>query len=307
MLPFAHYPKIRNLGHPEVDTIFRGAVEVTEKIDGSQFSFGNIEGQLFAMSKRARIDDNNIPKMFAAAYRGAKKRFEAGILPEGVVFRGENLSRPKHNVLKYERVPRDNFILFDVMIGARTERYLQYKDIAEWAKKIDYEVVPLLFSGYVKDLEHLQKLAEEIKPVLGGEHVEGMVFKNYFMFNEYTGKPMFAKYVRPNYREEHSILSKNGKAGKPKATPREIGKAYANEVRWNKCLMRLQEEGRLTHSPKDIGLIIKEAQLDLEEEDKEVIKERLWKLYRRDIMTGAVRGIAPWYKELLNKKQFEEN
>ena len=34
------YPKIFSIGSPYVPNLFKGRVEVTEKIDGSQFTFG---------------------------------------------------------------------------------------------------------------------------------------------------------------------------------------------------------------------------------------------------------------------------
>ena len=40
------YGKIFNLGHKETEALFDGPVVVEEKIDGSQFSFGSINGEL---------------------------------------------------------------------------------------------------------------------------------------------------------------------------------------------------------------------------------------------------------------------
>jgi hypothetical protein len=50
MFPF---PKIFALGTMYIRDIFEGAVEITEKIDGSQFVFGMIDGKLQLRSKGA--------------------------------------------------------------------------------------------------------------------------------------------------------------------------------------------------------------------------------------------------------------
>lgn len=34
------YPKIYNLGHDAINNLFESQVEISEKLDGSQFSFG---------------------------------------------------------------------------------------------------------------------------------------------------------------------------------------------------------------------------------------------------------------------------
>ena len=50
------YGKIFNLGHKETEALFDGPVVVEEKIDGSQFSFGSINGELKVRSKGREFD-----------------------------------------------------------------------------------------------------------------------------------------------------------------------------------------------------------------------------------------------------------
>lgn len=45
------YPSIYSLGHRYISELFSGPVVIQEKIDGSQFSFGNLNGKLFCRSK----------------------------------------------------------------------------------------------------------------------------------------------------------------------------------------------------------------------------------------------------------------
>jgi hypothetical protein len=45
------FPKIFAIGQDYIKDIFDGEVEVTEKIDGSQFVFGKLAGELYFRSK----------------------------------------------------------------------------------------------------------------------------------------------------------------------------------------------------------------------------------------------------------------
>ena len=63
----------------------------------------------------------------------------------------------------------------------------------------------------------------------------------------------------------------------------------------------MRDRGELTGTPKDIGLLIKEARVDIETEEKENIKDVLWAIYKEDILKYSVFGLAQWYKESLVK------
>lgn len=51
--------------------------------------------------------------------------------------------------------------------------------------------------------------------------------------------------------------------------------------------------------PADIGRLIKEVRFDITLEEKENIKEELWKIYKDDFMRHAVSGLPEWYKKKL--------
>lgn len=74
---------------------------------------------------------------------------------------------------------------------------------------------------------------------------------------------------------------------------------YKSETRWNKAIQHLRENGELTGSPSDIGRLIKEVRFDITLEEKENIKEELWKIYKDDFMRHAVSGLPEWYKKKL--------
>ena len=62
------YPKIFTIGSPYIPHLFKGSVEVTEKIDGSQFNFGlDNKKNLHLRSKGKDIYVDDPEKMFQQA------------------------------------------------------------------------------------------------------------------------------------------------------------------------------------------------------------------------------------------------
>jgi hypothetical protein len=82
-------------------------VLVEEKVDGSQFSFGRFGGELRVRSKGRQFDPDAADKLFASAVAHVAQLD----LRDGYTYRGEVLSKPKHNVLAYGRVPAGNVII----------------------------------------------------------------------------------------------------------------------------------------------------------------------------------------------------
>jgi len=103
------FPKIFAIGTDYIRDIFCEEVEVTEKIDGSQFAFGRVNGELYLRSKGAQLYTENPEKMFAEAIAYVGQIQDR--LPEGMIFYAEYLKKPKHNTLKYERVPKNHLML----------------------------------------------------------------------------------------------------------------------------------------------------------------------------------------------------
>ena len=89
---FPAYPKIWHMGTAQVESIFDEPVQITEKLDGSQFAFGVVDGTLRMRSKGQEIIPDAPPSMFTAAVNSVTKR--ANKLPEGTVFYGEYSGSP---------------------------------------------------------------------------------------------------------------------------------------------------------------------------------------------------------------------
>jgi len=294
------YPKIHNVGHPEIMSIFDDEVIVEEKVDGSQISFVlRPDGELYIKSKRQMIHVESPEKMFAAGVDEILARKH--LLTHNFVYRGEYLKGPKHNVLKYDRIPEGHIIIFDVEISPN--RFMSWAEKYDEAKRIGLECVPIHFTGRISGHEQFQELLK-MESCLGGVKVEGLVSKNYARFGR-DDKVLMAKYVSEAFKETHN---KAWKASNPGRTDiiQGIIEGLRTDARWQKALQHLAEEGKLTHTPKDIGLLIKEAKDDIVKEEMEQIKDLLWKHFSGKILRGATAGLPEWYKEKLVERQFGE-
>lgn len=293
------YGQIYALGHKQILTIFDSKVTIEEKIDGSQFSFGMVDGELKMRSKGVEVysnDDGGCSNhMFNQAVATCTDLFNKRLLPENRVYRCEFLAKPKHNILCYDKVPLKNLILFDVDLGG--ENYFTYDQKITEAKRLSLECVPLLFEGKVEDFEKLQKLLE-LTSILGGTKIEGFVVKNYDQFTS-DKKCMKGKFVSEAFKETHK---KEWKSNDKKDIIAQIICALRTETRWDKTIQHLKERGELTNSPKDIGNLLKEINIDIIKEEEEYIKDILFKNFKKLILRGCISGFPEYYKEKLAKE-----
>jgi len=284
----ASYSKIYALGHREVKDIGEYDVEITEKIDGSQFSFEKTNDVLMCRSKGRQLDLDSTDKLFRPAIE-AVKAMEDDLI-DGWTYRGETLCKPKHNTLAYDRVPDHNIILFGVDRGE--EDYLDYDELAYEARRLDLEHVQLLATEYT-GVEQLQELLQT-DSMLGGQKIEGVVIKAYGHYDQ-RGKTLMAKFVSEAFKEKHQTDWKHRNPGKKDILLRLI-EAYRVEPRWDKAVQHMREDGRLLGEPKDIGGLIKELQADVKEECGDEIRDILFAEYWPKIARGITNGLPQWYK-----------
>ena len=294
------YPKIWNFGHPQVKEIFLDNVIVEEKIDGSQFSFCIINNEIKCKSKRVELNTDAPEKLFNKAVNTV--RSIQHLLRDGWIYRCEYLEKPKHNTLVYDRIPKDHLIIYD--INPSEESYLSPEEKTLEASRLGLETVPLLFAGKIDNIIQIHSLMDRIS-LLGGQKIEGLVIKNYFRFGM-DSKVLMAKHVSEEFKECNSSNWKETNPNRSDVLETLINR-YKSIPRWNKAIQHLQEEGKLTNSPKDIGLLVHEAQQDIKEECSEEIKEALYKWAIDKILRGSIAGMPEWYKNKLLEAQFKTN
>jgi RNA ligase len=293
------YPRIYALGHAALKELLDGTVVVEEKIDGSQFSFGRFGNELKVRSKGQEISIDHPEGMFQLAVDWVKANQEK--LTPGWTYRAEYLSKPKHNTLAYDRAPKNNLIIFDINVGH--EEYLAADAKKRIAEQIGLEVVPTIFEGNLDTIEHFTQLLETIS-VLGGQKIEGLVVKNYAKFGD-DKKVLMGKFVSEAFKEVHGNEWKLAHPNRADIVLSLVSK-YRTPARWEKAAHHLRESGKLEGSPRDIGLLLKEAQTDLDKECGDEIKQALYVWAKSKILRGSVNGLPEWYKEQLLKTQFEK-
>lgn len=295
------FPKIFAIGTDYIRDLFKDGVEVTEKVDGSQFGFGKENGEIITRSKGKVQYQGAVDKMFQTAvdyvYSIADK------IPDNTFFYTEYLETPKHNNLAYSRVPKNNLILFGVCDN--TDKFISsYDELKVWADKLDIEVVPLVYKGIVEDVEMFKELINR-ESVLGNAQIEGVVVKNYERQFLLGGQPMplmAGKYVSDKYKE----VAKGWKENHTTVGSWELFKMqYRTEARWDKAIQHLKEDGTLTNTPRDIPTVMNEVMRDITDEEGETIKNWLWNHQGKELLRLSVAGLPEYYKTKLLERGFE--
>lgn len=289
------YPKVYAVGHRAISELFIGDVLVEEKVDGSQFSFSVDHSGVHMRSRGAVVYSENAG-MFAAAVKAVDELRDR--LHTGWVYRGEYLSKPKHNTLAYERVPKFNIVLFDINTGE--ECYLTRAEKEAEAERIGMEIVPVMYQGPVTKSEEVYAFLE--RPSILGGKVEGVVIKNYARFGM-DKKVLMGKFVSEDFKETHS---KEWKASNPTISDvvERIIATLRSEVRWGKSVQRLRDAGKLEHSPRDIGFLIKEVQADIRAEECDFIQQKLLEFALPRVLRASTAGLPEWYKTQLLESAF---
>lgn len=329
MSSWSSYPSIFAMGHRAIKELLLHDVNIEEKVDGSQFSFGLVEANkddagnvvdvVYATVKDETVDPTTVTdyalkirskgcvmntdapeKMFSLAAETVRRL--APILRLGWTYRGEYLAKPKHNSLVYDRIPDGSVIIFDINTG--NQEYLSYNDKKAEAARLGLECVPLLYTGRVGSAESVRELLGATS-ILGGQRIEGVVIKpvGYDLFG-LDKKVLFGKFVSEAFKEVHR---KNWAETNPtnKDIIRQLVGDYATPARWNKAVLHLRERGMITDSPRDIGSLIPEVIDDVWKDSQEEMKDRLFKYAWPHIRRGLTSGLPMWYKEQLLKLSFE--
>lgn len=287
------YGSVYNPGHPATQELFEGEVVITEKVDGSRVSWRvDEDGNIGIKSKNAYRDLDNPQDLFEPAVTYVKNNVHK--FQPGWIYRGEVIKGTGHNVLQYEREPKNGVVLFDVERGRQD--FLPPYELEEEANRIDLEHAPVLYQGeadgwnWVKD----QGWHKE-ESFLGGVEREGFVIKNYNRFDPSTKKILKGKIVRDDFKEK---LDKKWSKNK-KGVVQRIAETYGTDARFQKAVQTLREDGHINNEMSDLEHLFPQVQQDIKEEAKEEIKELLWDEYWGDIKRRATAPLPEWYKERL--------
>lgn len=291
------YGKVQHAGTRHVANILDGPYFVQEKIDGSQMTVGVIDGELFCRSKGAVLDLDCTNKQFKDAVEHFKALHKQGRLLEGAVYRGECVSKPKHNVLCYDRVPDGCFVLFDAQLP--TGEYARPDELARVADLLGVSFAPCFATPELPSTAADVRTLASGPSFLGGPR-EGIVIKRYDVEDPtQPGTPLKAKVVDAEFKER--MTGKKSRTGDPDPVLA-LGASYAVEARFRKAVQHLRDEDKLEGEPRDIAPLMRELNRDLEEECGEEIKDELFKIFRKKILRESSNGFPQWYKNELMKE-----
>jgi len=291
------WPKVFAIGDRYTEGLWDGEVSITEKVDGSQLnvSLSSRDGLTFlTKGSVATLGDNN--KLFHPAVSYFHS-IESKLTPDWT-YHGETLANPRHNTLAYDRVPKNHFALYGVSKpdGSQISTHAELTAIAQ---ELGVDVVPEIFKGKVEgDLYAFLEGLLNRESYLGKESAEGIVAKRYdrevFVGNQLIPL-MQGKLVCAKFKERHKVAWPTNN----KSPLLIIGSIVRTEARWMKAIQYLKDTNQCEQHPRDIGKILKRLHEDLEEEDKEHIKDRLWDAFGKDIKRAATRGLPEAYKMYL--------
>lgn len=297
-MPIENYQKIQQIYNKEVkDILTADNVVIEEKIDGSQFRIQiETDGTIGCGSHHQEL--SMVDSQFKLATSIAESIFAGHVPKERITIFCEYLKSPSHNTLTYERVPKQNLMLFDVLIG---DKYLNRVQKEAFAAVWNMELTPCLYQGPGKDIS-IEKVNELIQgiSVLGKTKMEGVVIKAYDTFYDINLYPYLqghfkmAKIVRPEFKEVNGENQSNQNNHLER-----IKEKYRTTARWDKAIQYCKDQGLVTDSMADMKHVIPRIKDDLTTEEKDNIKEDLWKAFGDEIIRSSVRGVPEWYKEKL--------
>lgn len=293
-------PKVWALGSAPLFTtedhrsFLDGDVMVQEKVDGSQISWSLIDGQLRIRSKNQDITTQLEGGQFSPAVRYLHQVGQY-MIPEAV-YRGECVTKRKHNVLTYDSVPLGWVVLFEVTASTPMELTAIERDvlIRQEAESLGVSATPLLHAGPVTN--ELRDELMQRESFLGGCRIEGIVLKRYDMRTRF-GDPVFQKVVAKEFKEQHK---KEWGGGLQRGDfLQALGEEFRTPARFRKAVQRMRDSGEYTGMAQDIPWLMKDLSLDFEAEHAEQLGQRLWEEFRKPIMASANRGFADWFKQEL--------
>ena len=274
---FSPHPKIHTIGSLENKRLFEGSVWVQEKVDGSQFGFGKIDGVVRCRSRGQELGRS--AGQFQAAVDYVHSIGDK--LSEGIIFYGEYLRAPKANRLKYNRVPKHHIVLFAIQLEEEWGNEVFLKFMGD---VLDLEVIPTLHLGPLLAQELPSLLNRE--SFLGGHNIEGVVVRN--LENGEIGKLVSDEFKEIKGERKSKKLSLN-----------DLLDSYRTENRWAKALQHLSEDGKIIGHMKDMAVLVPAVKNDLFDEEWDEFKIQLADLFKKDFLNNSVQGLAEWYKKEL--------
>ena len=305
---------------PEWDTGRKNMLEnnkvyyVQEKIDGMQFraSFNTDTNEIVYGSHNVIFDETmKTSEKWALAVKSVNNAFS--LIKNKISFNEmtlfmEYLPKIRTNKIKYERIPYNNLVLFDVVFTHGDKIvWVGPKEIVQYALEMELEPIKT-FKIYTDEPtdEKLENLMETAVSALGNIKPEGFVVKSaYYSYYPDVDRtePYAYKWVRDSFKEYKPNDWKNKL---PENENDAIMKLLNKEAVIDKAIMRAEESGELKGNMTDMKFIIKSLMKEFEDEYDNYLKDKIYNLYRWKIVKSITDDLAYIYKRRVMAQQKEE-
>jgi len=277
---------------------------IEEKVDGSSLSFYVNEGKMYFECKGK-------PKFSGDGFFGpAIDQLETlvDLVHPGFVYHGEAFRRPNHGIVVYERVPKYNFILFNITrrdVSDPAQAWVHRLVMDSEAHHIGLEVVPAyminteptnnpheMVAHYIKEMDE-----GRLKSVLGGE-CEGVVLKcNNYIDSRDNAYSLKLKKVRSVYKlnKGKKVVNRTWEANQ--LTPFEEGLKYATGNRFHNAFRHLLEGGKFTEKLRFrelVKVLSMELDADMVKEHSDVLKSYPSNKHRKQFLAGSREVLKDW-------------
>lgn len=272
------YNKVIRYGKQGTQSAIEGNIVITEKLDGANASFGNVNGELKCFSRNRELDEKNNLRGF---YQWVHENIDVNSIKEGYLYFGEWLV--KHTI-NYPDDAYGKFYLFDICSGD-SEEYRGIEVIKVAQRFLGCELAPILYDGEFKSLEHIQSFVGKSKI---GDVGEGVVVKNYSHRNLF-GEQVFVKFVSDEFAEIKQ--TKKHKVVSPSNELDNFIDTYLTNARVEKMINKLVDDGIISedYDLTDMSTILRNSGSkvadDILEEELDslikIVKSKIGKRYPR--------------------------
>ncbi len=131
-----------------INKLFSNSVYITEKIDGSRFSFKRDKTELIFYKRDSKKPINMIDRTIASFHEAAIEHIESlklSSIPDGVTFGFEYFVSNNIGSIVYDKTPKNGLILTDVSMGGAANTNID--DLIKFSKILKTDPPPVIFNG----------------------------------------------------------------------------------------------------------------------------------------------------------------
>lgn len=262
---FKKYMHIERYGSDEVKGITKGKCFIFHKLDGTNASVWEEDGEILAGSRNRQLTLDRDNQGFYAWVKQHEEEF-LDFFEEHPNWRLYGEWLVPHTLKNYKQDAWEHFYVFDTYSHER-EEYISFKEYSDALKSVEcVKIIPPITIVENPNKQMLLKLSKQADYLVEEGIGEGIVIKRYDFLNAW-GDRIWAKIVRDDFREMH----------KSNFTPKDsleahLAEKYVTRGRIKKILAKMRESSALRRKriPELFGRVWHDI---ITEEAWEIIKD----------------------------------